>query len=62
MAIFTGPGGHKIFRGNAQGIGNAVDVVEVGGNLDNIVNFLMAVAAALQGLNIGLRHIGWRQS
>ncbi len=53
----AGPGRHKIFRGNSQGVGQTIDVIKESGYLDNIMNIFIAVAVTPQALDILLRRL-----
>jgi len=57
LAIRALPWLHKIFRGDSQSIGHAIDVIKIGGYLGDIVNFFIAVAAATQRLHVILSHL-----
>ena len=51
---------HERLRLDPQSIGDAVDIVEVGGDLGNIVNIAVVEAMPPQLLDVGLIHIPGR--
>ncbi len=53
------PGSNEVFAFDAQGIGNAINIIEIADNLCGIVNSDIVQAGFTQGLYVRLRHLSW---